>query len=52
LLLSVLATWFRLALVRLLSDNPELACSDLEAWTEMDPLVEDHAFLEEQADQS
>jgi len=32
MLLPVLATWFYFALVGLLSDNPVLACSDLEAW--------------------
>ena len=52
MLLLILATWFLLALVGLLSDNPGLACSDLEAWTEVDPSAEDQAFLEEQVDQS
>jgi len=51
MLLPTLATWFLLTLVGLLSDNPELACSDLKAWTELDPSAEDQAFLEEQADQ-
>jgi len=31
MLLFIHATWFLFTLVGLLSDNPELACSDLEA---------------------
>jgi len=46
--LFILATWFLLAVARLLSDNPGLACSDLAAWTKMDTSVEDQAFFEEQ----
>ena len=49
--LPILAIWFLFTLVGLLSDNPGLACSDLEVWTEVDPSAEDQAFLEEQANQ-
>ena len=51
MLLLILSTWFLFALVGLLSNNSELACSELKAWTKVDPSAEDHAFLEEQADQ-
>ena len=32
-------------------NDPGFACPDLAAWTEVDPLTEDQAYLEEQADQ-
>ena len=51
MLLPIHATWFLFALIELLSDNPELAYSDFEAWTKVDISAEDQAFLEEQADQ-
>jgi len=51
LLLHILVIWFLFVLVGLLSDNHGLACSDLEAWTEVEPSAEDEAFLEGQADQ-
>ena len=51
LLLFILAIWFLLALAGLPTNNPEFACSDLAAWTEVDPSAEEQAFFEEQADQ-
>ena len=51
LLLFILAIWFLLALAGLPTNNPELACSDLAAWSKVDPSAEDQAFFEEQANQ-
>jgi len=50
LLSFILATWFLFALAGLPINNSEFACSDLTAWTEVDPSAEDQAFFEEQAD--
>jgi len=44
-----LASFF--ILIGLLSDSPEPACTDSEAWNEVDPSVEDQVFLAKQADQ-
>ena len=50
LLLFIPIIWI-LALAGLPTNNPEFACPDLAAWTEVDPLAENQAYLEEQADQ-
>ena len=51
LLLFILATWLHYALAGLPTNNPEFACPDLVAWTEVDPSAEDQVYFEEQADQ-
>jgi len=51
LLSFILTIWFLFALAGLPTNNPGLACSDIVAWTEMDPSAEDQAFFEEQANQ-
>ena len=51
LLLFVLTIWVLLVLAGLPTNNPEFACPDLSAWTEVDPSAEDQAYFEEQADQ-
>ena len=50
-LLFILAIWLLLALAGLPTNNPEFACPDLAAWTEVDPSTEDQAFFEEHAGQ-
>ena len=49
-LLFILTIWI-LALGRLPTNNPELACPDLTAWTEVDPSADNQAYFKEQADQ-
>ena len=39
-------------LVGLFYDNPGPACPDPEVWIDVEPTVEDQAFLDEQSDQS
>ena len=48
LLSLTLQSSFICSLVGLLSDNPGLACPDLEAWTEeVEPTAEDRAYFQD-----